>query len=66
MIDGSNMYTNNVWLPDFDTNSRDLLSKVLRSFLNQTISRSVCFLLRGIINSTSGGNRTHTPEGTGF
>ena len=66
MTDGSNMYTNNVGLPDFETNSRDLLSNVLRSLLNQTISSSVFFLLRGIINSTSGGNRTHTPEGTGF
>ena len=66
MIDGSKMYINNVGLADFEANSSDLLSIVRRSLLNQTISSSIFFLLWGIITSTSGGNRTHTPDGTGF
>ena len=66
MIDGSKMYINNVGLADFEANSSDLLSIVRRSLLNQTISSSIFFLLWGIIFSTSGGNRTHTPRGTGF
>ena len=66
VTDGSIIYINNVGLPEFDANSSDLLSSVLRSFLNQTISILVSLFFKGIINSTSGGNRTHTPRGTGF
>ena len=60
------MYINKVGLPVFETNSSDLLSIVLRSLLNQTISISIFFLIWVIRISTSGGNRTHTPDGTGF